>query len=102
MEQQQTKLGLTGLTPIIIGRTIGEGIFNISKVLTEPCQTEYNFDIHLLLFSSGVYLIGIFFYWPSQHKIITPQDRLFTTADHNLISLLVIALVFSPLLNKHL
>lgn len=55
----------------------------------------YASNIHLLLLSSGVYIIGIFFYWLSQHKILTPRERLFTTADHYLIGLLVIALVFS-------
>ena len=40
IEQKDTKLGLIGLTAIVIGEVIGGGIFNIPKILGEGASLE--------------------------------------------------------------
>ena len=53
MERQQTKLGLIGLTAIVVGGTIGGGIFNISKVLAEQAS------LGAILISWAISSVGI-------------------------------------------
>lgn len=57
----------------------------------------YAGNIHLLLLSSGVYVVGIFFYWFTHYKTIRSVKQLFTVGDRYVIALLIAATVFSIL-----
>lgn len=51
--------------------------------------------IRLFLFSSGLYIIGIFFYWHTHRHKISPSHPLFTRNEYYGVGLLIIALLLS-------
>lgn len=58
----------------------------------------YAGNVHLLILSSVVYVIGLFFYWLTQHKLLTKEERLFSITDRYIVGLLIAAMLFSILL----
>lgn len=58
----------------------------------------YAGNVHLLLLSSVVYVVGIFFYWITQRKIMTKEEHLFSVTDRYVVGLMIAAMFFSLLL----
>lgn len=58
----------------------------------------YAGNVHLLLLSSVVYVIGIFFYWLTQHNHLPSRTKLFTNTDRYVVGLLIVAMIFALLL----
>lgn len=58
----------------------------------------YAGNIHLLLLSSVVYVIGILFFWITRRKQLTQNEHLFTVTDRYIVCLMIAASLFSLLL----